>query len=121
MKLRDALDIANDIRPNAFGDRTKTAWLNEIEGRLQTDVYLIGASEDVVQYDYALDQDRELMVKPPHDKLYPAYIVAMIDYANGEYDRYANSMVMFNSHWEEYIRWLGRNTQAWRKAVRHEE
>ena len=49
-----------------------------------------------------------LMVRPPHDKIYAAYLTAMIDYGNGEYNKYNNSMVMFNGYWSEVCRWVAR-------------
>ena len=39
----------------------------------------------------------ELLVYPPHDKLYRTYLLAMIDFANGEYTKYNNSIAMFNA------------------------
>ena len=44
----------------------------------------------------------------PFDKLYRLYLAALIHFANGEYDRYQNSMALFNSAWGEYIRWYSR-------------
>lgn len=46
------------------------------------------------------------MVQPPHDKLYPAYLEARVDYANGEYEKYQNTMQMFNAFFGEFIRWF---------------
>jgi hypothetical protein len=50
----------------------------------------------------------EPLAEPPHDKIYAEYIIARIDYANGEYDKYDNSMRMFNSFWSEFSRWFAR-------------
>ena len=86
----------DDIKPNAFTNETKTQWLNEVEGMVQTEVFL-WASEQIITYDYATNADTELLVQPPHDKLYWAYLTAMIDFANGAYNKYQNTMQMFNS------------------------
>ena len=61
---------------------------------------------------WALDFDGtgvELAVRPPHDKLYAAYLTAMIDFANGEYNKYQNSMQLFNLAFGEYARWYADN------------
>lgn len=50
----------------------------------------------------------ELLTRPPHSKIYPEYVIARIDYANGEYDKYENTMQMFNAFWGEYSRWYAR-------------
>ena len=49
-----------------------------------------------------------LAVRPPHDKLYAPYVTAMIDFANGEYNKYQNTFQMFNAFWGEYCRWYSR-------------
>lgn len=94
------------MKPNAFDTATKLVWINEIEGMVQTDIMLM-ASADVVQYG-AEDTAAALLVPAPHDKLYRSYLCAMIDFANGEYDRYNNSMAMFNTHYREFTEWYIR-------------
>lgn len=64
------------------------------------------------------DKNREMLVSPPHDKLYRAYLTAMVDFANGEYDRYQNTMVMFNQHFGEFMRWFAN---VYRPADTHGE
>jgi hypothetical protein len=105
-KISDLLAYCDAVKPNAFDTATKLVWVNEIEGMIQTDVMLI-ASADVVQYD-AEDTAAALLVPAPHDKLYRSYLCAMIDFANGEYDRYNNSMAMFNTHYREFTEWYIR-------------
>lgn len=107
----------DDIKPNAFSNETKTQWLNEVEGMVQTEVFL-WASEQIITYDYATNADTELLVQPPHDKLYWAYLTAMIDFANGEYSKYQNTMQMFNNSFGEFMRWFANN---YRPADTHEE
>ena len=117
MILRKLIDYVDDIKPNAFGNETKTAWVNEIEGKVQTEVLLL-AIEDVVVYSYADNSETELIAKPPHDKIYSAYLCAMIDFANGEYNKYSNTMQMFNAYYGEYMRWYAqRYNPAGEEAV----
>ena len=119
MKLKQVIDLVDGIEPNAYDSDTKTAWLNELEGSVQTDILLLRV-EDVVQYDYDADKDRELLARPPHDKIYRLYLQAMIQFANAEYDRYANTMQVYNAAWGEYARWMGRSIYpAGREACHH--
>ena len=104
MTLAQIIEQVDEIKPNAFSDDAKTIWINEAEGLVQTEVFLFN-TVDVVQYNYAEDKDKPLLVDPPHDKLYRAYLSAMIDFANGEYDKYQNSMQVFNAHFGEFQRW----------------
>lgn len=117
MTLSEVIAKVDEIKPNAFSNEAKTAWMNEAEGMVQTEVFLL-APEEIITYDYAKDKDTELLVQSPHDKLYPSYLTAMIDFANGEYNKYQNTMQMFNSHFGEFMRWFALN---YRPADTHEE
>ncbi len=48
----------------------------------------------------------QTICNPPHEKLYIYYLLAMIDFHNGEYDRYANTLEMFNSMYSAYCKWF---------------
>jgi len=107
MKIRKLIELIDSLRPNAYGDEVKYMWINEVEGLVQSEVMLL-ASPDFVNYSCPEDIDAELLAEPPHEKIYPAYLAAMIDFANGEYNKYANSLTMFNSYFSEYMRWYAR-------------
>ena len=117
MTLSDVISSVDEIKPNAFSNEMKTKWINEVEGMVQTQVFLM-VPMGLVQYTYDRDKDSILLVDPPHDKLYPAYLEAKIDYANGEYNKYQNTMQMFNSFFSEFMRWYADN---WRPADACEE
>ena len=107
MTIANVLAAADAVKPNAFSEEVKLQWINEAEGMVQTDV-LLRAIDDVVTYEWPTDENTELLVKPPHDKLYLAYLIAMIDFTNGEYNKYANTVAMFNTHLSEYAAWFQR-------------
>lgn len=107
MKLNEVIRMVDDIKPNAFGDEAKTAWINECEGMVQTQIMLI-APADIIQYEYEKDAETELLAAPPHNKIYWAYLTAMVDFANGEYNKYQNTMQVFNAYFGEYMRWYAR-------------
>mgnify|MGYP006978482747 CR=1 FL=1 len=103
--LKSVIEYVDEIKPNAFSNEAKTQWLNECEGLVQTEVLLL-ADAELVSYSYDTDKDKELLVKHPHVKIYWAYLTAMIDFANGEYNKYQNTMQMFNAFFGEYMRWF---------------
>ncbi len=45
-------------------------------------------------------------MRPPHDKVYGAYLGAMVDFANGEYQKYENAMQLYNAYLAEFARWF---------------
>lgn len=116
-RLGEVIAMVDEIKPNAFSQEAKTAWLNECEGLVQTEVFLFAPAE-VIRYRWPENRDTPLLVEPPHDKLYWAYLTAMIDFANGEYNKYQNTMQMFNASYGEFMRWFALN---YRPADAHEE
>ena len=115
MTVREVLDRVDELRPNAYSEKMKVAWLNECEGMVQTEVLLM-APEEMITYEPE-DDEKELLVQLPHDKLYMPYVCAMIDFANGEYSKYQNTMQMFNAHFGEFMRWFATR---YRPADTHE-
>lgn len=105
MKLKEVLEFADGVKPNAFTEEQKTRWVTDCEGMVQTQVFLL-APEEIVSYAWHQDRETELLVSPPHDRLYLSYLYAMIDFANGEYGKYQNSMQMFNAEFSEFMRWF---------------
>lgn len=105
MRVKDVIDYIGEIKPHSYSEKTLTQWISECEGMVQNHILLWAPVE---QFSYAWPEDAEtvLLVDPPYDKLYPAYLSAQIDYANGEYNKYHNSMQMFNSHYSEFMRWF---------------
>lgn len=104
MTIAQVVELVDNVKPNAFSTAAKIAWLSQCEGLVQTEVWLT-AIEDVVSYGPDTDGSTVLLVSPPHDKIYQAYLMAMIDFANGEYDFYQNTMQVFNAWFREYQRW----------------
>ena len=104
MTINQVIKAVDGIKPHSFSNDVLTMWLNEIEGMAQTDVMLIGI-EELTTYTYDINKDTVLLVHPPHDKVYVYYLCAMIDFANNDYDRYENTMTLFNKFWGDYVRW----------------
>ena len=107
MTVRECIAYVDGMEPNTYTNAQKAAWISECEGQVYTDVFLLHPFE-FTPVTYDAEKDRTLAVYPPHDKLYPRYLQAMIHYANGEYDRYAASMQVFNAAWGEFVRWFSR-------------
>lgn len=54
------------------------------------------------------DLDKELIAPFPYDSIYRNYIFALIDFNNGEADRYQATMSMFNSQYQEFCNYYNR-------------
>lgn len=115
MTLAELIGLADELRPNTLSNELKTRWVNEAEGLVQTEIFLM-APDDIVSYTWDDDQESELLVQPPHEKLYLPYLCAQIDFAHREYEDYQNDKAMFEEHFGEFSRWFSRN---YRPADRH--
>lgn len=131
MKLMDAIQMADSLKPNAFTVEQKLRWLNELEGKIQTQIHGIAPDQAVppdpeekpeeaaapagtdqartlIRYTLPDDEQTELLVPAPYDGVYWERLCAMIDYANGEYDKYAASQVIANGAYRDYAKWYIR-------------
>ena len=107
MNLKTIIQLVDSIKPNAFPVEAKVRWLNECEGLVQTEVMLL-APEEVLEYTWDENQDTEMLALKPHHKIYWVYLLAMIDLANNEYDKYNNTVKVFNDYFVEYQKWYAR-------------
>ena len=107
MTIGKVIERVDAVKPNAFDSETKVEWLNALEGRIAADVFLM-AAEEIVQlhYSWPADQDTELLVASPHDDIYGLWLQAKIDEANGEYNKYQNTMQIYNEHFGDFVRWF---------------
>ena len=109
MKVRQAIELASvlkQIDQVNYPDILMLQFLNECEGKLQTE-FLHIADVDCQRYTED-DMDMDLIVGPPHDKLYYAYLCAMVDFTNGEYAKYNNSIIVANAFMAEWAAWFNR-------------
>lgn len=119
MTVQEAIEFTDRVKPNSFTDEDKTRWLSDCEGMVQTQVFLL-APVDFITYEWPGSKDYKLLVNPPFDKLYLSYMQAMIDYHNGEYGKYQNTMTKFNSDFSEFMGWFAnsyRPADTWEARV----
>lgn len=105
--IREILGQVDSRKPNAFSDGDKVRWMAELDGKIAADVLLMSI-EDIQQlrYSWPEDEKTELLVRFPHDDLYSLWLYARIDFENGEYSKYQNSMEMFNAVYKNFVRWF---------------
>lgn len=105
MKVMDILAAVKQLKPSQYDDATLTRWLGELEARIHEDVWRrYGQTESAAPSPvFPGDGKRELLVPFPHDDLYIKWLCTQIDFHNGEFDRYNNSMMMFNAGYQAYV------------------
>lgn len=106
MTVNTAIMRADELRPNAYSESEKTAWLSELDGKISLEIF---KAEPQTRYTYSQDADRELLVSHPHEDIYPLYIAAMVDFYNQDVSSYQNAMSMFNNRYDIFAKWYQRS------------
>ncbi len=105
MTILEALADVDETKPNMFDDNMKIRWLSELDGKVYKEVILTHEHDEdlepIKEYTEA-DMDKELLIPFPNTDCYRYYLYAMIDFANGETDRFSNSMLMFNNAYSTF-------------------
>jgi len=83
VKLLDAIQQADELRPNDLPEERKAAWLCSLEADF-ADVMGVDTPEN------HYPEDRTLLMPFPYDDAYVPYLAAMIDLANQDTALYAN-------------------------------
>lgn len=123
MKINQAIDRVDSLKPNQFTPEQKMLWLSELDARIYNDLFLTHEEnplESEEEEDGELvdttpkalspyeDMEVELLAPFPYDCMYISYLQARIDEYNEETSRYANSAAMFNAQYDDYARFYNR-------------
>lgn len=106
MTLREVIVLVDDQKPNAFSTLQKVKWLEQLDGHIAAEDLLMNPAElQGISYSEG-ELDTELLVKKPYDDIYPLWLAAQIDFANGEYEKYQNSMALYNAQYGQFAVWF---------------
>lgn len=111
MKLIEAISKIDNLKHNTYTHEDKVAWLSRLDFMVKQEI--MDTHEDnegagFLGYDTDSDVETELLVPPPYDEVYLRWLEAQIDYANGEYSKYNNSIAMFNASYQGYSNYYNR-------------
>lgn len=105
--IKQIIERVDANKPNAFSTETKMAWLSALEGKIAADVLLMNITEiRQLEYKYPGDLESEPLVTFPHEDIYDLWLMAKIDFENGEYSKYQNSMALYNSAFNNFVCWF---------------
>ena len=120
MTIIEKITEVDVLHPNGFDQNNKIAWLSNLDGRIKEEIIDTHEGGDgVIFKGYTPDDtNTELIVPAPYDELYRYWLEAQIDYANGEYTKYNNSMAMFNTAYSAYERYYNRTHMPKGKSIK---
>ena len=111
MKIVEAINKIDSLMHNTYGQPDKVAWLSELDSdvkRLIIDTHEGAEAVTFTGYDDSTDLQTELIIPSPFDSVYLRWLEAQIHYHNGEYDRYNNAIVMYNTAFEAFAAYYNR-------------
>lgn len=123
MKVSDILAQVNTLRPNLYNDDIKIRWLAALDGQIFLELVshyypagepLRGDFEEpaavTAEFTPPNAVDDELLVPFPYgDDVYTSYLLAMIDKANGEVEKYNQSITAYAAAYKQYQAWFIRS------------
>ena len=124
MKIYEAIEICDRQKPNGYTREDKIHWLDQLDRRIFREIISTheGGVEEFHGYAPDVDDDTGLLAEEAYSDLYIKWLMAQIDFANSEIQRYNNSVMMFNSLYQEYANYYNRThlpgQDNWIKGVR---
>ena len=122
MTIIDVINTIDGLKHNTYTQSDKVAWLSRLDAmvkRLIIDTHEGAESVSFSGYDNSTDINTELLVPAPFDEVYLRWIEAQIDYHNGEYEKYNNSVDMFNTAYQAYQNYYNRNNMPLGKKIKY--
>ena len=105
--LKSIIERVEQEKQDGFDSAVKARWLAELDGKIALDCFAMSPVEArAVRYSWPKDEKKELLIRFPNEEIYALYLEAMIDFHNGEPDRYQNTMERFNQAFLSFKQWL---------------
>ena len=121
MTINGAITEIDALKTNTYSREDKIQWLSRLDSMVKVEIIDTHESDVPVEfegYTAATPHNTVLLVPAPHDEVYLRWLEAQIDYANGEYGKYNNSITMFNTVYSAYANYYNRTHMPKGKELR---
>ena len=121
MKIIEAINRVDALMHNTYSQNEKVQWLSELDYDIKQQIidnHEGGQSVSFTGYNADTPVETVLLVPAPHDIMYLRWLEAQIHYHNGEYDKYNNAIVMFNTAFDSYQKHYTRTHKPLSRGVR---
>ena len=111
MKIVEAINKIDSLMHNTYSQLDKVAWLSDLDSdvkRLIIDTHEGAEAVTFTGYGDITDLQTELLIPSPFDSVYLRWLEAQIHYHNGEYDRYNNAIIMYNTAFDSFAAYYNR-------------
>ncbi len=121
MTIADVIQSIDVMKPNNYSELDKIKWLSELDGTVKREIMDMHEGENVVfgGYDGSTPLETELLVRAPYDNIYLPWLESKIDYSNGEYAKYNNSVTVFNANYVTFMNAYNREHMPKGKKIQY--
>jgi hypothetical protein len=121
MTIAEVIQSIDVMKPNNYSEVDKIRWLSELDGGIKKEIMDTHEGESVIfeGYDGKTSLEMELLVKAPYDNIYLPWLESKIDYSNGEYAKYNNSVTVFNTNYTTFVSAYNREHMPKGKAIKY--
>lgn len=122
MTLMEAISHVDSIKPNRYTQVEKIKWLSILDGIVKTEIIDTHEGAESVTfngYDDIAHLTTTLLIPAPYDDVYYRWLEARIDYANGEYGKFNNSITMYNTAYTAFEKFYNRTHKPIAKNFTH--
>ena len=111
MRVQEAIEKADRLRPNRFSDMEKIEWLSMLDGQVYDEVISrYEENVDVVFDGYDEEHmNEDLLIPDTYANVYVDYLMAQIDFYNRDMGMYNNQIVVFSNGYQDFKNWYIRN------------
>ena len=105
MTINEAITRLDALKFNTYDEADKIEWLSRLDSAVKLqiiDKYVGAENVSFNGYDSNTPLETVLLVPAPYDEVYLRWMEAQIDYHNGEYDKFNNSIIMYNTAFQAY-------------------
>lgn len=105
MTINQAITRLDALKFNTYTEEDKIEWLSRLDSAVKLQIIdnHVGAENiNFNGYDSSTPLETVLLVPAPYDEVYLRWMEAQIDYHNGEYDKFNNSIIMYNTAFDAY-------------------
>lgn len=114
MTVEKIMDSIKELKPSSFGAEFIMKTIEELDRKIFEE-FLKERIENPENYDnrYPFENEKEELLLPEiYANVYISYVMAQMDFFQGDYDRYNNEMLMYNTKLIEYYNWYTRTHQC---------
>ena len=108
MTYKEIINCFNELRPNNISDDYKKKIIRELDIKVTTEVFY---DENEISSFEETSENTKGLIEEPYDDLYILYLICKLDFFLGDYERYANDTIVFNTEYLEYLKFKNKTRE----------